>query len=163
MPRNQGHPGVGHLALPRLAAKLANGFDHVEHPAAVAFGEQAAAGVDGQAAPRTDAPPLDESAALALLAEAVILELEQDDDGEAVVEKGEVNISRAEASLSKSGRARTRGRKRVEMPRRGVGRKAVGLGVAENPDAPSAQVGGPFLGGHDHRRGAVGDQATIQA
>ena len=57
----------------------------------------AAAGVDRQPAAQVDLTTGHERPALALLAEAPILELQQDGDGEAVVDLGHVDVVRPES------------------------------------------------------------------
>src|SRR5450432_2351730 len=83
-----GHDDIAILDLPLagLAAKLADRLRHAGEIAQMIAGEQATAGIDRNAAAGPDRARFHESAALAFLAEAVILELEQHLGGEAVVE-----------------------------------------------------------------------------
>src|SRR5689334_23342530 len=74
----------------RFAAQLANGFQDLGHAAAIdrmVAAETAAVGVEGQLADAGDQVAVgDELAALALLAEAEVLDLHDDGNGEAVVD-----------------------------------------------------------------------------
>ena len=76
--------GVGDLALAALAPQLAHRLDEQEHPvhAGVRVREPAAVRVHRQRAARAELAVLDERAALALGAEAEVLEVQQRGDGE---------------------------------------------------------------------------------
>src|SRR5262249_42130825 len=77
------------------AAHLARGLGDELEAVDVGFGEIAAAGVDRQLAVRPfDAPARDELAALAPLAEAVVLYAHQDLAGEVLVDLGDVDVFR---------------------------------------------------------------------
>src|SRR5262245_1221551 len=84
----EGGLAIGDLARAALAAQLPHGLDQQEQAvhAGVAVGEAAAVGVDGEAALGPDPPALDEGAALALPAEAEVLQEQDRVDGEGVVE-----------------------------------------------------------------------------
>src|SRR5262245_55344660 len=99
---SRGEDDVGVLDLPfaRLTAQLPDRFRHAGEVAEVIAGEQAAAGIDRNAAVATDGAGFHERAALALFAEAVVLELEQDLGGEAVVELAAVDVVEGERSLA---------------------------------------------------------------
>src|SRR5215510_15660349 len=75
--RRQNDVAVLDLALARLAAQLPDRFCHAGEVAKVIAGEQSPAGVDRNAPARSDGAGFDERPALAFLAEAVVLELEQ--------------------------------------------------------------------------------------
>src|SRR5437773_12385022 len=79
-PVARGQNDVAVLALPLagVAAQLPDRFRHAGEVAEVIAGEQAAAGVDRDAPAGADRARLDEGTALPFLAEAVVLELEQD-------------------------------------------------------------------------------------
>src|SRR5207249_10816986 len=84
------------LPLARLAAKLADRLNHAGEVAEVVAGEQAPAGVDRHAAAGADAPGLHEGPALALLAEALVLELGPHPGGEAIVELHAIDVGERE-------------------------------------------------------------------
>ena len=89
------HAGMG------LAAQLAHRLDHLGHAAAVGrmvVAQAAAVGVERQPADAGDEVAVgNEAAALALGAEAQVLELHQHGDGEAVVERGVLDVGRRDA------------------------------------------------------------------
>ncbi len=94
--RHEAHLGARNLRR-RVAADLADPLDDVVHAVDVALGEVPAAGVDRHAAGRARSPAGGEGAALALGAEAVVLELQEHGDREAVVELGDVDVGGTEA------------------------------------------------------------------
>src|SRR6266568_8013891 len=114
-----GAVGDGEIAIPdlhlrmRLAAQLPDRLEDLGHAAAVdgvVAAEAAAVGVERQLADAGDQIAVgDELAALALLAEAEVLELHQDRDGEAVVDRGVFDIGGFDARLRESRRARPGG------------------------------------------------------
>ena len=94
------HLGALDLALAALAAQLAHRLGDEEHAVHARVGEReaAAVGVHGQrAAARAERPLGGEGAALALLAEAEVLEVEQRGDGEAVVAHEDVDVGGRQA------------------------------------------------------------------
>ena len=97
------------------AADLAHALDDVVHAVDVALGQVAAAGVDRQAAAELDGPARHERPALALGAEPVVLELQQDGDREAVVELGDVDVRRPEAGPPVQRVGRRLGRQRRDV------------------------------------------------
>src|SRR5262249_48853335 len=101
MSRGQDDVAVLDLTLPCLPAQLADRFRHAGEIAEVIAGEQAAAGVDWNAATGGDGSRLDERTALTLLAEAIVLELKQHFGGEAVVKLAAVDIVERKCSLAK--------------------------------------------------------------
>ena len=88
--------------LPRsgFAAKLLHRLDHVVEAMDVAFGQEAAMGIERQRAVARDASALHEGAALAFLAEAQAFELHEDAVGEAVVDLGDVDVLRPHAGAA---------------------------------------------------------------
>ena len=93
----------------RLAAQLPHRLDHLGHAAAIrrmVVAQAAAVGVERQLADAGDQVAVgDEAAALALLAEAEILELHQHGDREAVVDRGVLDVGRLDAGLGEGRRA----------------------------------------------------------
>src|SRR5438874_216034 len=83
---------VRYLTVAALAAELAHRLDVVQEAAGTEVGarHEPAVRVHRQVAAELDPPALDEAAALALAAEAVVLELHQLGDREAVVELRDV-------------------------------------------------------------------------
>ena len=88
---------IRHLGPPGLAAQLPHQLDDVVHPRHVRLRQQPAMRVHRQPAAEAERAALDEGAALALGAEAEILELAEHDIGEAVVDLGDVDIGRRDA------------------------------------------------------------------
>ena len=84
-------------ALPAVPLQLPHQLDDVVHARHVRLGQQAAVRVDRQLAAEPDGAALDEGAALALLAEAEILQLAHHDVGEAIVDLGDVDVVRRDA------------------------------------------------------------------
>src|SRR5579875_2142141 len=80
--------GIGYLPRPAFAADLSHAFDDKLHARHAGLAEQPARRVQRQLAAEANTPARDEVAALALLAEAVILERDDRHDAEAVVELG---------------------------------------------------------------------------
>src|SRR5689334_1968731 len=93
----------------RFAAQLTNGFDDFCHAATVdrmVAAEAAAVGVERQLADAGNEIAVgNEFAALALLAEAEVLELHQHGDGEAVIDRGVFDVLGRDASLFEGTRA----------------------------------------------------------
>src|SRR5215510_4582643 len=93
----------------RFAAQLAHGLDDLGLAAAVdgmVAAEPAAVGVERQLADAGDQISVgDKLAALALFAEAEILELHHDRDGEAVIDRGVFDVLWRHARLFESTRA----------------------------------------------------------
>ena len=106
----------------RLAAQLPHRFDDLGHAAAVGrmvVAQAAAVGVERQPADAGDQVAVgDEAAALALPAESQVLELHQDGDREAVVDRGILDVRRRDAGCFECRRARPR-RARDRSGRRG--------------------------------------------
>src|SRR5207245_107831 len=78
-------------------AELADVLDHHGHAVRVALAQVAARGVVGAPAAELDDPARDVLTALALLAEAVLLELQQRRERERVVGAGDVHVLRTDA------------------------------------------------------------------
>ena len=97
-PPARGRPpsALAHLAAARLAAQLPYRLDQQEQPAhpGMAGGEAAAVGVDRQLAVPPQPALLDERAALALRAEAQVLQGHQRHVGEGVVDLGDIDVGR---------------------------------------------------------------------
>src|ERR1700681_2097315 len=97
-----------HLGM-RFAAKLAHRLDDLGHAAAVdrvVAAEAAAVGVERQFADARDQVAVgDELAALALLAEAEILELHQHGDREAVIDRSVLDVLWRDAGFLERARA----------------------------------------------------------
>src|SRR6516225_626345 len=101
---------VRHLNLGMgFAAQLAHSFDDLGHAAAVdgmIAAETTTVGVERQLADARDQIAVsNELAALALLAEAEVLQLHQDGDGEAVVDRGVFDVLWRDAGLLEGTRA----------------------------------------------------------
>src|SRR5574337_275644 len=95
----EGDLGILDLARAALAPELPHALDQREDPedAGVAEGEAAALGVRGKGPARRRALARDEGPALALLAEAQVLERQEDRDRERVVDLRHVNVVVAES------------------------------------------------------------------
>src|SRR5437899_8829163 len=93
-----------------FAAQLAHRFDDLCHASAIdrmVAAEPAAVGVERQFADAGNEVAVgDELAALALLAEAEVLELHQHRDGEAVIDRGVFDVLWRDAGLFERARAR---------------------------------------------------------
>src|SRR5260370_23035785 len=100
MPGRHGDVAVLDLPLAGLAAQLPDRLRHAGEIAQMVAGEQAAAGIDRNAAARPDGARLHASPALALLAEAVILELKQHLGGEAVVKLPAIDVGELQTGLA---------------------------------------------------------------
>jgi len=85
--------GTLDLPLPGLAAKLDHSLHDRREVEQVHAGVEAAVSVDGNAAARCYGAALDEGSTFALLAETVVLQVEDDLGREAVVELGEVDVA----------------------------------------------------------------------
>src|SRR6266705_1202791 len=86
MSRGQDDVAAFDLVFAGFVAQLADRFRHAGEIAEVVAGEQPATGIDRNAAARSDRAGRDKWAALAFLAEAVVLELEQHFSGKAIIE-----------------------------------------------------------------------------
>src|SRR5262249_62030513 len=85
--------------FPRLAAQLTDRFSHAGQIAEVITGEQAATGIDRDAAVGPDRGALDKRATFALFAPAVVFELKEDFAGEAVIELRAIDVGEPEPGL----------------------------------------------------------------
>src|SRR5882724_10219426 len=83
------------------AAQLAHVLDHHGHPVRVALAEMAARGIVGPRAPELDDPARHVGAALALLAEPVLFQLQHRGEGEGVVRAGDVDLLGRDPGLGK--------------------------------------------------------------
>ena len=135
--------------------------EHAVH-AGVGEGEPAAVGVHGERAPRAEAALGGEGAALALGAEAEVLQVQERGDGEAVVAHEHVDVGGAEAGHGEGAGARDRPGCRGQVGHLGDAH-VVGAGRrAEDVHGRLAQRPGPLGARHDERAGAVGDQAAVE-
>ncbi len=143
-------PRVGLAQLPdRLRDQ-----EQAVHPG-VAEAEAAAVGVHRQArAARRGAPALDVRAALALRAEAEVLQEQDRRDREGVVELEHVDVVRGQAGLLEGPPARLDGGRAGQVGHRRDVAVGMCLAGAEEPHAAIAR-------GQDRRRAAVGDQAAV--
>ena len=98
-----------------VVAQLAHVLDHHVHAVRVALAEMAAAGVVGPPAAELDGAVADVLAALALLAEAVVLELQHGGEGEGVVGAGDVDVLRPDAGVRPQDLLARSSRRRVEI------------------------------------------------
>src|SRR4029077_2730654 len=89
-----------------VVAQLAGVLDHHVHAMGVALAEMAAARIIRPLAAELDRTARDIFAALALLAEAVILELQHRREGESVVGAGDVDVLRADPGIGPQDLAR---------------------------------------------------------
>src|SRR5256886_3879018 len=154
-----------YTTLFRSAAELADILDHHRHPVRVTLAEVAARGVVGPPAAELDDPARDVVAALALLAEAVLLELEHRRERERVVGAGDVHVVGPDAGLAEhdvlrvvTGDARDRAVRPVEVDA-GLGHAP---GDAHDGDGPVAAVTGPLGRGHDEAGRVVGPEAAVE-
>jgi hypothetical protein len=150
------------------SADLSGAFDDVVHAVDVALGHVSAAGVDRQAAAGLDRPAGHERTALALGAEAVVLDLQQDGDREAVVQLGDVDVGGPEAGAAVQRLGDGLGRQRGDVvaqhdgeldPRLRVDQRARGRGADEHRWV--RRVTSAFGAGDDDGGGAVGLQAEV--
>src|SRR6185369_1453656 len=81
-------------------AQLAHVLDDHAHPVGVSLAEMPARGVVGTLAAQLDDAARDVGPALALLAEAVLLQLEHGGEGEGIVRAGHVHVLRPDAGLT---------------------------------------------------------------
>ena len=90
-------------------------FQHVVQSVDVAFGEKPTVGADGNAAPGPDMAVGDEGPALALLAESEVLELADDQEGESVVQRSEVDVADFDPGASVQAGRNVRGKEGREV------------------------------------------------
>ena len=154
-----------HLALAQTAAQLAHGLDDAEQAAGRAgmgVRQHAAVRVDRQLAADPGVAFGEERAALARLAEAELLQLDDRHDGEAVVE---LAPRRCPADRARPSRRRC-GPTRWRRTRSGSARTsgARGCGTRRCPAGTPAwtSVAGALGGGDDEGAAGVGDQAAVQ-
>src|SRR5262245_55873569 len=163
MARGQHDVAVPDLAITRLPAQLPDRFRHAGEVAEVIAGEQAPAGVDRDAAARTDGTGFDERPALAFLAEAIVLELEQHFSREAVIELAAVNVVERERRLPERLVARARHRHVGEvllLPPEISGYFAEAL--TEHVDRRLGPILGAIGSGENESDAPVGDEADVE-
>ena len=149
---------------PALAAQLADRLGHAGQIAEVIAGEQAAAGVDRDAAAGADRARLHEGAALAFLAEAVVLDLEQHLGGEAVVELRAVDVLERRCRPGRRPvpwRARTAMWVKFFFSHHSVGGDFAET-LAEHIDRRLRPVLGAIGRGQDEGDAAVGNEADVE-
>ena len=159
-----GHLGAVDLACVGLAPELAHRFGDQEHAvhAGMGEGEPAAVRVHGERASRTETDVGRERPALALGAEAEILQVEKGGDGEAVVAHEHVHLGGTEARHGEGTGARDRPRRRGEIGHLGDAH-VVGAGRrAEDVDRRLGQGPRPCRAGHDEGAGPIGHQAAVE-
>ena len=113
-PLRQSEVAILHLhRRMRLAAQLPHRLDHLGHAAAVGrvvVAQPAAVGVERQSAGAGNQIAIgDELAAGALGAEAEVFELDDDGDGEAVIDRDVFDVGRRDAGFSERDRSGARG------------------------------------------------------
>ena len=91
--------GADRAVIVDVVAQLADVLDHHVHAVRVALAQMAAARCCSAACRRADRAVADVFAAFALLAEAVILELQHRREGEGVVGAGDVDILRPDPGI----------------------------------------------------------------
>src|SRR6516225_10662321 len=84
--------GANRAAVVDIVAQLADVFDHHVHAVGVALAQVPAAGIVGPLAAEADGAVADVVPPLALIAEAVIFELQHGGEGEGVVRAGNVDV-----------------------------------------------------------------------
>src|ERR1700742_4678682 len=151
-----------HLRM-RLAAQLPDGFDDLGHAAAIdgmVAAEPTAIGVERQLADARDQVAIgDELAALALLAEAEVLELHQHRDGEAVVDRGVLHVLRRYARFLESARARPDAGGVSEVEVLAAARTLGRLAMADQPHQWLLQTLCNLGSRHHHTAAALGGDA----
>src|SRR5262249_1683479 len=163
MSRRQYDVAVLDLSLARLPAQLTNRFSHAGQVAEVVTGEQAAAGIDRDAAAGPDRAALDKRAALALFAPAVVFELEQNLAGKAVIKLRAIDVVEFEPSLPErlflGAQDRHVGEILLLPPQ--LGGDLV-ESLAENVDRRLRTILRPFGRGENESDAAVGHKADVE-
>ena len=157
---------VRHLHLRmRLAAQLPHRLDDLGHAAAVdgvIAAEPAAVGVERQFSDAGNQIAVgDELAALALLAEAEVLQLHQHRDGKTVVDRGVFDVLRRDAGLLEGARAGPDAGGVSEIEILAAARALHRLAMADQAHQRLLQALGNLRRGDDQRAAAVGDDAAI--
>src|SRR6185437_4396285 len=153
-----------HLRM-RFAAQLPYRFDDLGLAASIdrmIAAEPAAVRVERQLAGAGDQVAIgDELATLAFLAEAEVLELHQDGDGEAVIDGGVLDVLWRDAGLFEGARTGPHAGRISEVEILAAAQAFRGLAVADQPHLRLLQAFGDLRRGHDQRAAAVGDDAAI--
>src|SRR6185436_14940396 len=111
---------------------------------------------DREPAARPDRAALDEGAALALAAEPEVLDLAEDGEGEAIVDLGDIDVSRSDPGHRERARRRLgeAQRREVRTLRDDARRIGMALGGAHHVDRPPLQVPGALRRADDDGGGA---------
>src|ERR1700710_2804845 len=148
----------------RFTAKLAHSLDDLGHAAAVdgmVAAETAAVGIERQLADARDQVAVgDELAALTLLAETDVLELHQHRDGEAVIDRGVLDVLWRNAGFLERARAGPDAGRICQVEILAATRTLHGLAMTDHPHQRLLQALGNLRRGHDQRAAAVGDDAA---
>src|SRR5260221_7529322 len=169
--KSTGAVGNGEIAVRylhfwmRFAAKLAHRLDDLGHAAAVdrvIAAETATVGIERQFADaRNEIAVGDELAALALLAEAEILELHQHRDGEAVIDRGVLDVLWRHARFLERARAGPDTGRVCEVEILAAARALHRLTVTDHAHQRLLQALGNLGRGDDESAAAFGDHAAI--
>src|SRR5579884_3447212 len=129
----------------------------------MAVRKPAAIGIERKWAAGSSALTADESAALAATAEAQRLQGHNHGDGERVVNLGDIDIGRGEASHRESRLSRGNGSLvRGEIRHVGDGIVRVRLAMSKYPDRPFACILCPLPGSDDDRAAAISNEAAVE-
>ena len=149
----------------RFAAQLPDRLEDFCHAPAVdgvVRTKSAAVGIERQLADAGNQIAVGyELAALALLAEADVLELHQHGDGEAVIDRGVFDVLRRDAGFLERARAGPDAGGVSEVEILAAARALHRLAMADQAHQRSLQAFGDLRRGDDHRATAVGDDAAI--
>src|SRR5581483_11082262 len=152
-------------AVVGVVPQLAHVLDHHAHAVRVALAQMAAAGVVGPPAAEPDGAVADIPAAVALVAEPVVLELQHGGEGEGVVGAGDVDVLRAHAGIGPEDLARVLSRHRRDRPVLVVhvdARLAHAPGHATDQHPGMRAIARPLGAGDDDGRGVVGLHAAVE-
>src|SRR5580704_3599857 len=149
----------------RLAAQLPHRLDYLGHAAAIGgmvVAQPAAVGVERQLSRAGDEIAVGhELAARALGAEAEILELDDDGDGEAVVDRGVFDVGGGHPGLGEGDRPGPRRARRRDIEG-AAGEMLYRLAGADDLDQRPLELFGDLRPNDDDRAAAVADHAAIE-
>src|SRR5258707_7386175 len=149
----------------RLPAQLPHRFDDLGHAAAIdrmIVAERAAVGIERQLADAGNQIAVgDELAALALLAEAEVLDLHQYRDGEAVIDRGIFDVPWRNARLLERPRAGPDPGGISEIEILAAARSLHRLTMPDQAHQGLFQAFADFRRGHDQRAAAVTDDEAV--